>query len=64
MDIKILKKYKLVKGTGVNKMIGVPYKTDKGYKTRWVEEPNSGQWEFIKNYVETQPVPKPKKTNK
>jgi len=64
MDIKILKKYKLTKGTGKNLQIGVPYKTAKGYKTRWVEQPNERQCEFIKDYIENNDPPKTTKAKK
>ena len=64
MDTKTLKKYNLVKGTGDKQEIGVPYKLEKGYTTRWVKKPNEGQWKFIKDYIDNNPAPKKKVSNK
>lgn len=60
MDIKKLKEWELVKGTGKNQTIGVPYKKEKGYFIRWVKTPNAGQKEMIENYIENEPKPKKK----
>lgn len=64
METKILKQYGLLKGTGKNQKIGVPYKTEKGYTTRWVDKPNEGQWDFIEDYIENNEPPKKKTTKK
>lgn len=64
MEIKKLKEWQLVKGTGKNQTIGVPYKTEKGYFIRWVKQPNEGQKEMIKHYIENEPKPKAKPKSK
>lgn len=55
MDIKKLREYGLVKGTGKTQKIGVPYKKEKGYHIRWVDKPSINQREFIKYYIENEP---------